>query len=450
VRSPELQELALLEADAALRAHWESANYRRARGLWAIYCAISVAAMVSGVQSSAPLRVAAGAASLLALLAALPWRGSARFRRLFPTLLLGYLLGESVLWVWLASDGPLAVAFAVSLAPLALLLLRLRAMELSLVAAVTWGGLLLRGRALPAASGGAATVDAGALVAVGVVLAVAAAIGSSLTARARQEFLLLWRQAATRERERLRMREELNDARAVQLAMLPRDAPSVAGLEVAAVCVPASEVGGDYYDYFATAGGGLAVAIGDVAGHGMASGLVLAGVRSGLHLLADEIASDPAQVLGRLNSVVAGPSGQRLLMTLALAHFDRAARRATWVSAGHPPPLCFSAAKREIESPPSGHPPLGTRLPVRPEALTRPLLDGDVWMLVSDGVLEARDAQGREFGEHELVRSFRRLAEREERAGAILDGLLAEISRFRGGAPQDDDLTIVVVRVVAS
>jgi sigma-B regulation protein RsbU (phosphoserine phosphatase) len=255
-----------------------------------------------------------------------------------------------------------------------------------------------------------------------------------------------WRHSASRERERLRMREEIHDARAIQLAMLPAAAPEGIGLDVAGLCVPATEVGGDYYDYFPYREGSLGVAIGDVAGHGVASGLVLAGVRAGLHLLAPEIAADPASVLTRLNGIVAGPGGQRLLMTLGLARFDRARGLVTWVAAGHPPPLRWDAAEGRAESPMTEHPPLGTKLPIRLEVVERSFREGDVWLLVSDGATEARDVRGREFGEHELERTFARLAARETSASAILDGLLGELARFRGGAPQEDDLTLVVVR----
>jgi serine phosphatase RsbU (regulator of sigma subunit) len=210
--------------------------------------------------------------------------------------------------------------------------------------------------------------------------------------------------------------------------------------------VPATEVGGDYYDYFPSPDGGLGVAIGDVAGHGVASGLVLAGVRAGLHLLARELGEDAAGVLERLNGVVKAPLGQRLLMTLGLARFEPRLGRAVWVSAGHPPPLRWEAATGRCEAPEVGHPPLGTRLPTSFTPVERPLVPGDAWLLVSDGALEARDSAGREFGQQVLDRTFARLAGDGRTAAEIVDGLLAELARFRGDRPQHDDLTLVVVR----
>ena len=445
MHSPDLQELVLVESGEAVRRHFDALNYRRARFFWAILLFISFAALVSGADGGPVLRTLAGGSSLLALLALIPARKTERFRRAFSTLLFALLSLESLLWIVLASEDGLAIAYCVAVVAPALLLLRFRTMEQLTIAAVAIGAMSMRWIALAAPAEGEPP-SLGGLVAVGIIDFLAAAIGSSITTRERQEFTTRLRMAASRERERLRMREELHDARAIQLAMLPREAPPVAGLDIAGVCVPATEVGGDYYGYFPTGDGTFAVAIGDVAGHGVASGLVLAGVRAGLHLLADDIPRSPAYVLERLNTIVAAPSGQRLLMTLGLASFDRSRGRVVWVSAGHPPPFQYVSATGACETPPTAHPPLGTRLPVNLETVERELSPGDVWLLLSDGALEARDQRGREFGERELANSFAQLAAREGSAGEILDGLLGELSRFRGGNPQEDDLTLVVVR----
>ncbi len=445
MRTADLDELTGLDAAEALRRHFEGVNYRRARLLWVILGFIGFAAFVSGLDGS-PLRAVAGGASMVALLALVPIRKRAIFARTFPVLLFAYLEIHVALWLLLASEEGLAVGFALAFVCPALIILRLRGVEQLALAALNVGAIAIRWLALPNLPTGQSQASLGSLVAVAVATVICAAIGSSATNRSRQEFLISWRQAASRERERLRMREELHDARAIQLAMLPGSAPVHPGLDLAGVCVPATEVGGDYYDFFAVDGDALAVAIGDVAGHGVASGLVLAGVRAGLHLLAHEIAEDPAQVLRRLNGIVTAPGGQRLLMTLGLARFDRPRGRVAWVSAGHPPPIRYEAANGSWEAPLTGHPPLGTRLPVTLETVERPFRDGDVWLLVSDGALEARNASGREFGEEGLGRTFARLAATEGSASAILDGLLAELSRFRGGEPLGDDLTLVVVR----
>jgi hypothetical protein len=446
VRPAEIQDLVLLEPDEAMRRHLEGRNYGRARLLWLILLPISLAGLIDGISRHLVLRIILAAASLLTLAALAALRRRAVFRRNFPTLLFALLGIEILLWMLMAASEGLAIAFGIAFVSLTLLLLRLRGIEHLALVGVTVGAALLRNLLLPRLPG-EVPMSTGGLLAVTLAVTLAAAIGWSATLRNRQEFVVDWRRASSRERERLRMRDELRDARTMQLAMLPAGAPELPGLDIAGVCVPATEVGGDYYGFFPATDGSLAVAIGDVAGHGMAAGLVLAGVRAGLLLLADEAASSPARVLERLNAVVRGIGTQRLLMTLGLARFDRAAGHASWVSAGHPPPLRFDAPTQRCEVPPTAHPPLGTRLPVLLQVVERPLSPGDVWLLVSDGALEARDSRMREFGEDALARAFARLAASDSSAGAILDALLAELSRFRGGHPQEDDLTLVVVRV---
>jgi serine phosphatase RsbU (regulator of sigma subunit) len=450
VRAPAPQELPFLDAVEAVRRQFEAINYRRARWLWGVLLLIALAALVSGMSGGATLRAAGGGVSLAALLALLPMRRRERFQRNFSPLLFALLSLHALLWMLLAAEAGLAVALAICFVAPALLLLRLRGVEQATVAGLTVGTAYLR-MALPITSVEPQDeMGLGQVIAIAIVVVVAAALGSSITSRSRQELLRAWRQASTRERERLRMREELHDARAIQLAMLPGAPPSVPGLDVAGVCVPATEVGGDYYDFFRSDSGALAIAIGDVAGHGVASGLVVASVRAGLHLLADELHADPARVLARLNRIVGGPGGQRLLMTLGLASFDAARGSAAWVAAGHPPPIRWSATTGEVEIPTTGHPPLGTRLPVRLETVERPLAPGDVWLLVSDGALEARDQRGRELGDTTLARVFARRAADGGDASALLDDLLAELARFRGDHPQEDDLTLVVVRATAA
>jgi serine phosphatase RsbU (regulator of sigma subunit) len=450
VDSPDLEQLAFVDADEALRRHFDGVNYRRARLFWFVLLSISFVVTLTQLGGGGWFLGGAAAASFLAL-ASLVWlRRRPAFKRSFSTVLVALLALQSVLWLLAAREEPLAVSFSMLVVVPALLLLRLAPAEQWTIAVAAVGSVALRWLALPPLPDGETRGSIVSTVVVGIVVSIAAGIGSSITSRARQEFLRQWRLSASRERERLRMREEIHDARAIQLAMLPAAAPQAIGLDVAGVCVPATEVGGDYYDYFPDGEGSLGVAIGDVAGHGVASGLVLAGVRAGLHLLSSEIARDPASVLARLNGIVAGPGGQRLLMTLGLARFDRARGTATWVAAGHPPPLRWDAALGRAESPATEHPPLGTKLPIRLEVVERSFREGDVWLLLSDGALEARDARGQEFGEREIERTFARLAARETSASAILDGLLGELSRFRGGQPQDDDLTLVVVRAAGA
>jgi sigma-B regulation protein RsbU (phosphoserine phosphatase) len=244
------------------------------------------------------------------------------------------------------------------------------------------------------------------------------------------------------ERERTRVREELALARDVQLSMLPEAVPALPWLDVAAACLPAAEVGGDYYDFFPGRDGeSLAVAVGDVAGHGLASGLVLAAVRSGLTLLMDT-PEPPQTALPRLDRLVR-QGRRRMLVTLALLRLDRREGRVTVTTAGHPPVLVRRAggAVEELGTP---APPLGTRLAHAPRPLTAPFAPGDCFVLFTDGLTEAPDAEGRQYGQERLV--ARLLAHPVEGTAAELCAdVLADLYRHRGEAPQEDDLTLVAL-----
>ncbi|HXH40610.1 MAG TPA: SpoIIE family protein phosphatase, partial [Thermoanaerobaculia bacterium] len=141
-------------------------------------------------------------------------------------------------------------------------------------------------------------------------------------------------QRRTEAREQLRIRDELRFAREVQISMLPEAPPQLPWADVAGISLPATEVGGDYYDYYVV-DGRLAIVCGDVAGHGLASGITLSALRSGFTLLRDELL-DPAHVLERLQEVVTHSSRRRMMVTLSVLLLDPQAQRATVASAGHP------------------------------------------------------------------------------------------------------------------
>ncbi|HEV7508113.1 MAG TPA: PP2C family protein-serine/threonine phosphatase [Thermoanaerobaculia bacterium] len=261
---------------------------------------------------------------------------------------------------------------------------------------------------------------------------------------AKKRFLEKWRREHHRARERLRMREEIDTARRVQMSMLPQKPPAVEWLEFAAASLPATEVGGDYYDYFRLAPSQVALVIGDVAGHGLASGLLLSGVRSCLYILEDQLAS-PALVLERLSPMVRRTTDRRMYVTLLEAVLDREAATLTVASAGHPPLLWRGSDGWEDVG--KGAPPLGTFQDAHYEAETRPLSPGDILVLYTDGLLKLRDDAGREYGRDRLVRALDR-AGKGARASEIREAALSDLALFRGGAETEDDMTLVVVRVL--
>lgn len=265
----------------------------------------------------------------------------------------------------------------------------------------------------------------------------------------RGDFIDAWRRENRRSKERERMREELGDARRIQLSMLPQRAPTVAGLDMAGISIPASEVGGDYYDYFPLDDHRLLVVVADVAGHGVASGLILSGIRSCLHLLL-ETPPSPVEVLQKLDRVVRQTAGKRHFVTMIYAFIDLDQRRLTVAAAGHPPLL--HARRGSVDE--LGRPslPLGTPLEGTFQQVTASFAPGDTFLLYTDGIAETcndrEDAYGNERL-HQRLAAFAgpRPGGAQRSAREIRDTLLSDIVQFKGDAEQTDDITVVVVRV---
>jgi hypothetical protein len=272
-------------------------------------------------------------------------------------------------------------------------------------------------------------------------------IGLVSSRRHKRLILSSWRGLKENAREQLRMREELDFARRVQLSMLPAESPALDWIEMAGRSLPATEVGGDYYDFFTIGPGRVAVVSADVAGHGMASGLVLSGLRSCLALLAEELAS-PASVVVKLDGMVRKTASHRMLVTLGVALFDRGTGSVTVASAGHPPILRRVAATGRAEPVAFSSLPLGANLPGKFEEKRVPFASGDLFLLYTDGVYEALDGTGEAYGLDRLVRALEKHPG-DGSAGDACAAILADLAAFTGrqGNP-DDDVTLVAVRIL--
>lgn len=262
------------------------------------------------------------------------------------------------------------------------------------------------------------------------------------TRRFRREFLREW--SAEREvyQERMRMRQELEFAREIQLSMLPTESPGLDWLDISSVSLPATEVGGDYYDFFPVDDRRMAVVIGDVAGHGLASGIVLSGVRSCLTLLADDL-RDPVAVISRLHDMIRKTARHRMLVTLSILLLDPDHDEAVLTSAGHPP-ILRRRRNGEVEEIGIESLPLGAGMLKSFETRRLLLEQGDVLLLQTDGVYEMRDDEGELYGLDRLVERMR-AHEPEWGSQDLRDAIIRDLWEFRGRAPQEDDLTILVL-----
>lgn len=261
-----------------------------------------------------------------------------------------------------------------------------------------------------------------------------------------REFVYRWEDVPPHVRriaERERHRVELETAREIQSSILPVLPPQLAGVAIAHAYLPASEVGGDFYDVLALDDGRLAVAVGDVAGHGVSSGLVMSMVRSAL---AVQVTFDPQveAVFGTLNRMVFQSARRRLLTTLAYALVDPRAGELVYASAGHIFPYRVTArgAVFELEA---GSYPLGVRADLEPPVRRERLQPGDYVVLLSDGIVEARGEDDEPFGFARLAQSLGRHAGGSPEA--LVRGVLDDLAAFGGREARDDDMTLVALRL---
>lgn len=252
-------------------------------------------------------------------------------------------------------------------------------------------------------------------------------------------------------REGTRVRHAMALASEVQREWLPPGPPSVPGLDFAGHTTCCDETGGDYYDYLVLgdpeASGGTMIAIGDVAGHGIAAALLMATARGIVRSRARETGNCLAQILTHLNATLAGDLRSGRFMTLCLTVIDPAAGVVRWASAGHDPALVYDPEADSFQELDAGGVPLGVDDDVHyHEHSYSGLRDGCIITLGTDGIWETNNGRGSWFGKERLKDVIRRAAGGS--AQDISDAIQYELETFRGSARQRDDVTFVVVKLV--
>jgi sigma-B regulation protein RsbU (phosphoserine phosphatase) len=245
-----------------------------------------------------------------------------------------------------------------------------------------------------------------------------------------------------------RLEREIEFARRVQIALLPTVLPKRRGVEVAARFQPASQIGGDLYDFLYPDPNTLVVAVGDVSGKGVPAALYGAFVGELVRSRTfrrrfTSVRSSPAGVLASMNTILHERQLEGYFCTLCFALFDLKRRQVTIANSGLPYPIRWSAGtSRAIELPGV---PLGALPATLYEERTFDLADGDLFVFYSDGISEAFNAVGREFGTRRVVEVLDRL--QGEPTRQIVDGLFEEVAAFRAADSPADDMTAVAVRI---
>lgn len=440
MRVRSFDELLLLPEELAVARHFDAVTWLRGRWFLGGYLLAAFVAAIVFASTDRDFRLWVALADLALLVAFFLLRKTRPVEEVFRPVVAGLVAAQFLVTALWSTETPPVLVFALLPFPVLLLLLRFRPPESAFVVAALVAGTAGWMLAHEGTAGESALL--GLLVAGP---ATAAAVASSrMTLRLRREFLEGWHRAAGRERERLRLRGELADARKIQLSMLPAGEPRIDWLELSGACLPAAEVGGDYYEYIELGDDAWALVVADVAGHGVASGLLIAGLRSSLYVLQDELRR-PAAVLERLSSMVQATVRVRTFVTVTIAVVERSPGRLRVASAGHPPALLWRAADRTVVEVGRPAPPLGTRLPTRYEEQTVDLAPGDLALLYTDGLVEATDFRTDCYGFDRLERALARAAGAGD-AREVRSHLLEDVAHFKGQTIQGDDISLVVAR----
>lgn len=242
------------------------------------------------------------------------------------------------------------------------------------------------------------------------------------------------------------MENELKIAHHIQETLLPATIPEVEGLELAARCLPAGNVGGDYFDLIPLGGGWLGLVVADVSGHGVGSALMLTAFRTALQM---ELSRDlsPARVLARINALLHRDLERAgMFVTAFLAVYEPVTGSLAYANAGHNPARQRRAATGQIVRLDATGLPVGMFADSDFEEGTLSVEPGDIVLVYTDGLVEQRGTTGQPLGEAGLDRLLQSLG--DQPAEACVDTLVAAFRRHLDGAEPRDDATVVALRRV--
>jgi phosphoserine phosphatase RsbU/P len=256
-----------------------------------------------------------------------------------------------------------------------------------------------------------------------------------------------WRNARQTEKliEAGEREREMQIARSIQLGLLPATTPDIRGISLAGICVPASEVGGDYYDFLLREEGVLNLVVADVSGHNVGAAFIMTEARTFIQAKAKDIART-SDTLHALNEFLyTDLSRSELFITMFYLKYSADSRELCFASAGHNPPLLWKEASRTCEHLDAEGLILGVKRGVVFEEKRVELQAGDILLLYTDGITEAEGPDGTMFGEEMLYDLL--IANHTLSPQQIIDNLLYQVRLFTGSRSFNDDMTLVVMKV---
>jgi sigma-B regulation protein RsbU (phosphoserine phosphatase) len=249
--------------------------------------------------------------------------------------------------------------------------------------------------------------------------------------------------------EKKRLDHDLEIARDIQRVLLPAEPPTVNGFEISGLNIAARQVSGDYFDYIKIDDERLGIAIADVSGKGVPASLIMAICRS---VLRSEAARNPspADVLHKVNRQLYPDIKEDMFISMAYLVLDHAHSGVTLARAGHDAPLLYRCATGAVEKVKPPGMVVGIDSGSVFDRMTNdykvPIERGDCLFLYTDGVTEALDSAGDEFGVERMIESIRASAGNGAKAQAIIGRVIDDVRTFAGTAPQHDDITLIAVR----
>lgn len=267
-----------------------------------------------------------------------------------------------------------------------------------------------------------------------------------LTAKTIEQERQVVREEADRrllEADNERKTAELEEARQLQLAMLPKRVPQLEGLRIAVHMSTANEVGGDYYDFHTNGSGSCTVVMGDATGHGLHAGMVVGVAKSLFQTCGQE--SDLAGALGRIGEGLSSMHRRQASMAMLLARFE--GRHVQLASAGMPPVLVWRRESGAVEEVMLPSVPLATLAHVRFNETEIDLREGDSVLLMTDGLAEVANPDGDLLGYERATSFFSEVADLEPESA--IERLLELAADYNEGTPLQDDMTLMVLKVQA-